>query len=100
MAYCDTFTIPQLCHNIHVQTSKNVNVPLLLLQVIASEAVTWLYFVDSYARKNDFGTLGPCLYVGTDLGSLIAIVVSLPERTGENRLTEPVIVSPSGSLFR
>ena len=69
------------------------------MQVISSEAVTWLYFVDSYARKNDFATLGPCLYVGTDLGSLIAIVVSIPER-GENRLTEPVIVSPSGSLFR
>ena len=72
---------------------------MLLLQVITSEGVTWLYFVDSYARKNDFGTLGPCLYVGTDLGSLIAIVISLPER-GESRLAEPVIVSPSGSLFR
>ena len=70
------------------------------MQVIASEAVTWLYFADSYARKNDFGSLGSCLHVGTDLGSLIAIVVSLPDRQGDARLTEPVVVSPSGSLFR
>ncbi len=67
--------------------------------VIASEGVNFLYFADSYPRKNDFNSLGSCLWVGTDLGSLIAVIIALPDR-GESRTEEPVVVSPSNSLFR
>ena len=66
--------------------------------VIAGEGVTSVTFVDSFPSKNDF-SLNSCLHVGTSLGSLIAIIINLPDR-GDPRTTEPVVVSPSGSLFR
>jgi syntaxin-binding protein 5 len=65
---------------------------------IGGEGVSAVHLVDSFPTKNDY-TLCECLYVGTTLGSLIGIVINLPER-GEARLSEPVVVSPSGSLFR
>lgn len=67
-------------------------------QMISSEGVTMVAFADSFSSKNDF-TFNSCLYVGTSLGSLIAIIINLPDR-GEARLSEPVVVSPSGSLYR
>jgi hypothetical protein len=79
--------------------SRSSSTASLSNEVIASEGVTWLYFADSYSRKNDFGSLSACLWVGTDLGSMIAVVISLPDR-GESRTSEPVVVSPSGSLYR
>ncbi|WAR06730.1 STXB5-like protein [Mya arenaria] len=41
----------------------------------------------------------PCLWVGTSLGSVLVIVLNLPP-SGDQRLTQPVIVSPSGTIFR
>ncbi|KAH3728430.1 hypothetical protein DPMN_054386 [Dreissena polymorpha] len=40
----------------------------------------------------------PCLWVGTSLGSVLVIVLNLPP-PGESRLTQPVIVSPSGKCL-
>ena len=40
----------------------------------------------------------PCLWVGTSLGSVLVIVMNLPQ-AGEQRLTQPVIVSPSGMFL-
>jgi syntaxin-binding protein 5 len=40
----------------------------------------------------------PCLWVGTSLGSVLVIVLNLPP-SGEQRLSQPVIVSPSGKIF-
>ena len=40
----------------------------------------------------------PCLWVGTSLGSVLVIVMNLPQ-AGEQRLTQPVIVSPSGTYY-
>ena len=67
-------------------------------QLVTGEGISALYFVDSFQGRNDF-TMTACLYVGTSLGSFIAIVINLPDK-GEARLNEPVVVSPSGSLFR
>ncbi len=77
--------------------------------MVTSEGVTYLHFADAFTTKNDF-TLSAALHVGTTLGSVISIVISLPEGgpggsgsgdDGETaRQTEPVVVSPSGSLFR
>ncbi len=66
--------------------------------VVSSEGVTHLHFADAFTTKNDFN-LSASLHVGTTLGSVISIIVSLPE-SGESRASEPVVVSPSGSLFR
>jgi syntaxin-binding protein 5 len=66
--------------------------------LISSEGVSCVEFADSFATKNDF-TLTACTIVGTTLGSVVMIMVNLPDR-GDPRLTEPVVVSPSGTLFR
>jgi syntaxin-binding protein 5 len=67
-------------------------------QLISCEGVTAVEFVDTFATKNDY-TLHACCIVGTSLGSVVMIIISLPDR-GDPRLSEPVVVSPSGSLFR
>uniref|UniRef100_G3TTS2 Syntaxin-binding protein 5-like n=1 Tax=Loxodonta africana TaxID=9785 RepID=G3TTS2_LOXAF len=60
----------------------------------SKEAITALYFMESFARKND-STISPCLFVGTSLGMVLIISLNLPS-TDEQRFTEPVIVLPSG----
>lgn len=67
-------------------------------QVIASEGVSSVEFADTFATKNDYG-LSACAVVGTTLGSAIFVIINLPER-GDPRTTEPVVVSPSATLFR
>ncbi|XP_015219332.2 syntaxin-binding protein 5-like isoform X3 [Lepisosteus oculatus] len=61
------------------------------------EAITALYFSESYSRKND-GTLSPCLWVGTSLGVVLVISLSLPAAE-DQRQTEPIMVSPSGTVL-
>jgi hypothetical protein len=43
--------------------------------------------------------LNPTLFIGTTLGSVIIVIINLPDR-GDPRVNEPVVVSPSGSLIR
>ncbi|XP_035824568.1 syntaxin-binding protein 5 isoform X4 [Aplysia californica] len=66
------------------------------LDNVTKEAIQCLVFADSYTRKSDTET-SPCLWVGTSLGSVIVIVLVLQP---DQRLSQPVIVSPSGSLYR
>ncbi|XP_041353857.1 syntaxin-binding protein 5-like isoform X2 [Gigantopelta aegis] len=68
------------------------------LENVTKEAIQSLTFADSYTRKTDNFTC-PCLWVGTSLGSVIVIVLNLPP-SGEQRVSQPVIVSPSGTIFR
>uniref|UniRef100_A0A8B9JTJ3 Syntaxin-binding protein 5-like n=1 Tax=Astyanax mexicanus TaxID=7994 RepID=A0A8B9JTJ3_ASTMX len=64
----------------------------------AREAITSFYFCETYSRKTD-STLTPALWVGTSLGTVLSISLSMPP-AGEQRLLQPVIVSPSGTLIR
>uniref|UniRef100_A0A673IVT4 Syntaxin-binding protein 5-like n=1 Tax=Sinocyclocheilus rhinocerous TaxID=307959 RepID=A0A673IVT4_9TELE len=64
----------------------------------AREAVTSFYFCETYNRKVD-GGLTPSLWVGTSLGTVLAISLNMPP-AGEQRLLQPVIVSPCGTLVR
>ena len=41
--------------------------------------------------------IGPCLWVGTGLGSVIVINLDIPCLAGDQRANQPVIVSPSGA---
>ncbi|XP_055888508.1 syntaxin-binding protein 5-like isoform X1 [Biomphalaria glabrata] len=66
------------------------------LDNVTKEAIQCLVFADSYTRKQDNET-SPCLWVGTSLGSVIVIVLVLQP---DQRHSQPVIVSPSGSLYR
>lgn len=68
------------------------------LDNVSKEAIQSLVFCDSYTGKTDNFTC-PCLWVGTSLGSVIVIVLNLPP-PGQQRLDQPVIVSPSGTMFR
>ncbi|XP_072535164.1 syntaxin-binding protein 5a isoform X2 [Salminus brasiliensis] len=64
----------------------------------AREAITSFYFCETYTRKTD-NTLTPALWVGTSLGTVLSISLNMPP-AGEQRLLQPVIVSPSGTLIR
>ncbi|XP_037918905.1 syntaxin-binding protein 5 isoform X3 [Hermetia illucens] len=69
------------------------------LENITSEAVTCLAFTDSYTKKSESSTLIPTLWVGTSLGSVLTVSISLPDT--DSRKTQPVIVSIlGGPIFR
>uniref|UniRef100_A0A452I7R0 V-SNARE coiled-coil homology domain-containing protein n=1 Tax=Gopherus agassizii TaxID=38772 RepID=A0A452I7R0_9SAUR len=63
----------------------------------SKEAITALYFMETFSRKND-SAVSPCLWVGTGLGMVLIISLNLPA-TEELRQTEPVMVSPSGTVL-
>ncbi|XP_069058811.1 syntaxin-binding protein 5-like isoform X5 [Pleurodeles waltl] len=63
----------------------------------SKEAITALYFMESFARKND-AVASPCLWVGTSLGMVLIITLNIPT-TEELRQSEPVMVSPSGTVL-
>ncbi|XP_048396317.1 syntaxin-binding protein 5-like isoform X5 [Stegostoma tigrinum] len=62
----------------------------------SKEAITALYFMESYSRKMD-STLSPSLWVGTSLGTVLVINLNLPPE--EQRYSEPLMVSPSGTVL-
>ena len=51
-------------------------------QVVEAEGVTAVLFCESLASKNNFD-LSKCLYVGTSLGSVLSIVIVIPESEEE-----------------
>uniref|UniRef100_A0A3Q2P2P9 Syntaxin binding protein 5L n=1 Tax=Fundulus heteroclitus TaxID=8078 RepID=A0A3Q2P2P9_FUNHE len=60
------------------------------------EAITTLQFGESYGRKSD-ALPTPCLWVGTSLGVVILIPLSIPMEH-EERMEDPVTVGPSGAV--
>ncbi|XP_054708194.1 syntaxin-binding protein 5-like [Uloborus diversus] len=68
------------------------------LENIISETVQCLIFAESYCRKSDF-TTSPTLWVGTNLGSVLVILLTISPES-DLRYTQPVIVSPSGTVYR
>ncbi|XP_017587380.1 PREDICTED: syntaxin-binding protein 5-like isoform X9 [Corvus brachyrhynchos] len=63
----------------------------------SKEAITALYFMESFARKND-SAVSSCLWVGTGLGMVIILSLNLPA-SDDLRQSEPVVVSPSGTVL-
>ncbi|XP_032440977.1 syntaxin-binding protein 5a isoform X1 [Xiphophorus hellerii] len=64
----------------------------------AREAISSFHFCETFARKGDC-TLTPCLYVGTSLGTVLVLALTLPP-AGEQRQLQPIIISPTGMLVR
>ncbi|XP_037550900.1 syntaxin-binding protein 5 isoform X2 [Nematolebias whitei] len=62
------------------------------------EAVSSLYFCESFPRKSD-SLVSPCLLVGTTQGSVMMLAVCLPPG-GDQRLQQPVSFSSCGTLAR
>lgn len=58
------------------------------------EAVTTLQFGEFYGRKSD-SVAPPSLWVGTSLGVVVVIPMSIPTEQ-EDRLEEPVSIGPNG----
>ncbi|KAF3845608.1 hypothetical protein F7725_008771 [Dissostichus mawsoni] len=56
------------------------------------EVISSLSFCESFPRKGD-ASLGPSLLLGTSMGSVIMVALSLPP-PGETRLQQPVGVAP------
>nr|XP_005486155.1 syntaxin-binding protein 5-like isoform X7 [Zonotrichia albicollis] len=63
----------------------------------SKEAITALFFMESFARKND-SAVSSCLWVGTGLGMVIILSLNLPA-SDDSRHSEPVVVSPSGTVL-
>ncbi|XP_068079552.1 syntaxin-binding protein 5-like isoform X16 [Danio rerio] len=61
------------------------------------EAVTTLQFAESYGRKSD-SLPTPCLWVGTSLGLVLIIPMSIPTDEQE-RQEDPVTVAPTGTVL-
>ncbi|XP_049449186.1 syntaxin-binding protein 5-like isoform X9 [Epinephelus fuscoguttatus] len=61
------------------------------------EAITTLQFGESYGRKSDVLPT-PCLWVGTSLGVVLLIPMSIPI-DHEERMEEPVTIGPSGTVL-
>ncbi|XP_028848130.1 syntaxin-binding protein 5-like isoform X18 [Denticeps clupeoides] len=61
------------------------------------EAVTALQFGESYGRKTD-ALPTPCLWVGTSLGLVLLIPMSIPTDDQE-RQEEPVTMAPTGTVL-
>ncbi|XP_060801517.1 syntaxin-binding protein 5 isoform X4 [Amyelois transitella] len=69
------------------------------LENITQEGIQCLAFADSYTKKSDPTTLLPTLWIGTTQGSVMTMMISLPE--ADLRHTQPVVISSSGGpLFR
>ena len=51
---------------------------IIVFKVVEGEGVTAVHFADSFPGKNNFD-LSKCLYIGTSLGSVLVIVIVVPE---------------------
>ncbi|CAN9497918.1 unnamed protein product [Ophioblennius macclurei] len=61
------------------------------------EAITTLQFGESYGRKSD-ALPTPCLWVGTSLGVVLLIPMSIPTEQ-EERMEEPVTIGNGGAIL-
>ncbi|XP_035031310.1 syntaxin-binding protein 5-like isoform X4 [Hippoglossus stenolepis] len=61
------------------------------------EAITTLQFGESYGRKSD-ALPTPCLWVGTSLGVVVLIPMSIPTDQ-EERMEEAVTIGPCGTVL-
>ncbi|XP_065362681.1 syntaxin-binding protein 5 isoform X2 [Calliphora vicina] len=64
------------------------------IDMSSAESVTCLAFIETFAKKSDILSLVPTLWIGTSFGSILTLVVSMPER--EVRKSQPVLVTING----
>ncbi|XP_055843140.1 syntaxin-binding protein 5 isoform X5 [Episyrphus balteatus] len=96
--YC-SFDRAQLIDKLDSSFSRSRSSSMSSLENITSESITCLAFTDSYTKKSDPSVLLPTLWVGTSLGSVLTVSITLPET--DTRKTQPVLVSIlGGPIFR
>ncbi|XP_061899206.1 syntaxin-binding protein 5-like isoform X5 [Entelurus aequoreus] len=65
----------------------------------AREAVSSFCFCETFPRKSD-SPLSPCVLVGTTQGTVMMVALSLPPGGEDQRLLQPVGVSPCGTVAK
>ncbi|KAK8760021.1 hypothetical protein V5799_028711 [Amblyomma americanum] len=87
---------PSVSDKLDSSFSRSRSSSMSSLENISSEAILCLSYAEAFCRKSDT-SMAASLWVGTQLGSVLAVSLSVPT---ESRHTQPVIASPSGSIFR
>ncbi|XP_075975063.1 syntaxin-binding protein tomosyn isoform X6 [Anticarsia gemmatalis] len=96
--YC-SFDRNHLIDKLDSSFSRSRSSSMSSLENISQEGIQCLAFADSYTKKSDPTTLLPTLWIGTTLGSVLTMMINLPE--ADLRHTQPVVVSTSGGpIFR
>nr|XP_037875438.1 syntaxin-binding protein 5 isoform X6 [Bombyx mori] len=99
MASMEYLQITQPNDKLDSSFSRSRSSSMSSLENISQEGIQCLAFADSYTKKSDPTTLLPTLWIGTTLGSVLTMMISLPE--ADLRHTQPVVVSTSGGpIFR
>ncbi|XP_055525222.1 syntaxin-binding protein 5 isoform X2 [Wyeomyia smithii] len=78
--------------------SRSRSSSLSSLENSSNEAVTCLAFADSYIRKSDPSLALPTMWLGTSLGAVLTVSLSIPEQ--ESRKSEAAQTSLTGPMFR
>ncbi|XP_045449692.1 syntaxin-binding protein 5 [Melitaea cinxia] len=91
--------VPEIIDKLDSSFSRSRSSSMSSLENISQEGIQCLAFADSYTKRSDPTTLLPTLWIGTTLGSVLTMMISLPE--ADLRHTQPVVVSTSGGpIFR
>ncbi|XP_022827797.1 syntaxin-binding protein 5 isoform X4 [Spodoptera litura] len=98
-AHEQTASVAQRIDKLDSSFSRSRSSSMSSLENISQEGIQCLAFADSYTKKSDPTALTPTLWIGTTLGSVLTLSITLPE--AELRHTQPVHVTTSGGpLFR
>ncbi|EGK96549.1 AGAP000009-PB [Anopheles gambiae str. PEST] len=85
-------------HKLDNSFSRSRSSSMSSLENNAMEAVTCLAFADSYVKKSDPSMALPTAWLGTSLGSILTISLSIPEN--DLRKANVVQTAPTGAMFR
>ncbi|XP_026488659.1 syntaxin-binding protein 5 isoform X1 [Vanessa tameamea] len=95
----EVIEVPNVLDKLDSSFSRSRSSSMSSLENISQEGIQCLAFADSYTKRSDPTTLLPTLWIGTTLGSVLTMMISLPE--ADLRHTQPVVISTSGGpIFR
>ncbi|XP_064292192.1 syntaxin-binding protein 5 isoform X9 [Plodia interpunctella] len=96
---CLKYLFADILDKLDSSFSRSRSSSMSSLENIAQEGIQCIAFADSYTKKSDPTALLPTLWIGTTQGSVMTMMINLPE--ADLRHTQPVVVTPTGGpLFR
>ncbi|XP_013166003.1 PREDICTED: syntaxin-binding protein 5 isoform X2 [Papilio xuthus] len=90
----EVIEVPNPIDKLDSSFSRSRSSSMSSLENISQEGIQCLAFADSYTKKSDPTGLVPTLWIGTSLGSVLTMMISLPE--ADLRYTQPVLISTTG----
>ncbi|XP_065362680.1 syntaxin-binding protein 5 isoform X1 [Calliphora vicina] len=91
---CGGGVVTKKTHKVDGSFSRSRSSSMSSIDMSSAESVTCLAFIETFAKKSDILSLVPTLWIGTSFGSILTLVVSMPER--EVRKSQPVLVTING----